>query len=54
VPSHDEVTGLPTAGDVRLLGMFLEAERTRIPAAQTEQPLLGDDDYSSPVLAMPF
>ncbi len=27
VLSHEEVTGIPTAGDVRLLGMQLEAER---------------------------
>ena len=30
VLSHDEVTGIPTAGDVRLLRLFLEAERNRV------------------------
>jgi aryl-alcohol dehydrogenase-like predicted oxidoreductase len=54
VLSHDEVTGIPTAGDVRLLGMLLEAERRRIPAIEAERQLANDDDYSSPFLAMPF
>jgi hypothetical protein len=54
VLSHEEVTGIPTAGDVRLLGMLLEAERSRIPAEEAERLLAGDADYSSPFLAMPF
>ncbi|MBI2242429.1 MAG: aldo/keto reductase [Nocardioides sp.] len=54
VLAHDEVTGLATAGDVRLLGMFLEAERTRVAAAQAEHLLAGDPRYSSPFVAMPF
>jgi aryl-alcohol dehydrogenase-like predicted oxidoreductase len=54
VLSHEEVTGIPTAGDVRLLGMLLEAERSRIPAEEAEQQLARDADYSSPFLAMPF
>ncbi len=39
VLSHDEVTGIPTAGDVRLLGMLLEAEQDRISPAEAEQRL---------------
>ena len=54
VLSHDEVTGIPTAGDVSLLGMLLEAERNRISATEAEQQLMGDEQYSSPFLAMPF
>jgi aryl-alcohol dehydrogenase-like predicted oxidoreductase len=54
VLAHDEVTGIPTAGDVRLLGMLLAAERNRIPADEAERQLMGDDEYSSPFLAMPF
>lgn len=54
VLSHEEVTGIPTAGDVRLLGLLLEAERSRIPAEEAEQQLAGDAEYSSPFLAMPF
>lgn len=54
VLSHDEVTGIPTAGDVNLLGMLLRAEQERIPAAEAEQRLSSDDLYASPFLAMPF
>jgi aryl-alcohol dehydrogenase-like predicted oxidoreductase len=54
VLAHDEVTGIPTAGDVRLLGMLLEAERNRIPPEEAERRLADDADYSSPFLAMPF
>jgi len=48
------VTGIPTAGDVRLLGMLLEAERNRIPTDEAERVLAGDEDYSSPFISMPF
>jgi aryl-alcohol dehydrogenase-like predicted oxidoreductase len=54
VLAHDEVTGIPTAGDVRLLGMLLSAERNRIDPAEAERQLAGDDDYSSPFISMPF
>ena len=52
--SHDEVTGIPTAGDVRLLGMLLEAERHRVDPAEAEETLKTDEEYSSPFIAMPF
>ena len=54
VLSHPEVTGIPTAGDVGLLGMLLEAEQNRIPVADAEEQLAGDGDYSSPFIAMPI
>ena len=54
VLSHDEVTGIPTAGDVRLLGMLLKAEQDRIPPAEAEQRLSSDDLYASPFVAMPI
>jgi aryl-alcohol dehydrogenase-like predicted oxidoreductase len=54
VLDHDEITGIPTAGDVGLLGMLLEAERNRVSPADAERHLAGDDDYSSPFIAMPF
>lgn len=54
VLAHDEVTGIPTAGDVRLLGMLLEAERSRMPVEEAERVLAGDPEYSSPFLSMPF
>ena len=54
VLAHDEVTGIPTAGDVRLLGMLLRAEQERIDPAEAERQLSGDEAYSSPFIAMPF
>jgi aryl-alcohol dehydrogenase-like predicted oxidoreductase len=54
VLSHSEVTGIPTAGDVRLLGLIIEAERNRMTAAEAEDRLSHDAEYSSPFVAMPF
>lgn len=54
VLDHEEVTGLATAGDVGLLGMFLEAERGRVTSAQADGLLADDPRYSSPFVAMPF
>ena len=54
VLAHDEVTGIPTAGDVSLLPLFLEAERNRIPAAEAEEQLSADGAYESPFVAMPI
>jgi len=53
VLAHDEVTGIPTAGDVGLLGMMIEAERNRIEPTEAEEQLGRDDEYSSPFIAMP-
>jgi aryl-alcohol dehydrogenase-like predicted oxidoreductase len=54
VLAHDEVTGIPTAGDVSLLRLFLEAERNRIAPAAAEEDLASDPAYASPFVAMPF
>ncbi len=54
VLSRPEVTGIPTAGDVGLLGMLIQAERDRISLAEAEEQLAGDGEYSSPFIAMPF
>jgi aryl-alcohol dehydrogenase-like predicted oxidoreductase len=54
VLAHPEVTGIPTAGDVRLLGMLIEAERHRVTVEEAEQQLTDDDAYSSPFIAMPI
>lgn len=54
VLSHSEVTGIPTAGDVGLLGMLLHAEQHRISVAGAEEQLASDGEYSSPFIAMPF
>ncbi len=54
VLSHDEVTGIATAGDVRLLGKVLEAEQNRVAPDEAERQLASDEEYSSPFIAMPF
>jgi hypothetical protein len=50
---HDELTGLASPGDIRLLGMILDAEANRMPTARAEQVLAGVAGYSSPFLRMP-
>ncbi len=54
VLAHEEVTGIATAGDVRLLGRLLAAERERIPPEAAEARLASDEQYSSPFVSMPF
>jgi len=54
VLSHREVTGLATAGDVRLLGTLIRAERDRIAPAEAEERLAQDGAYASPFVSMPF
>jgi hypothetical protein len=53
VLAHDELTGLASPGDIRLLGMVLEAEANRMATARAEQVLAGVAGYSSPFLRMP-
>lgn len=52
VLSHQEITALPTAGDVRLLGMIVAAEADRMDPVDAEAVLMRDDQYSSPFLHM--
>ncbi|MDQ1645240.1 MAG: hypothetical protein QOJ50_1424 [Cryptosporangiaceae bacterium] len=56
VLSHPEVTGIATAGDVRLLPLIVEAEKRAGPmsVADAEQVLAGAPAYSSPFITMPF
>ena len=54
VLSHDEITGLATAGDVRLLNLIVAAERDRLDAIDAEHALQDDTDYASPFLNMPI
>jgi aryl-alcohol dehydrogenase-like predicted oxidoreductase len=54
VLSHPEVTGIPTAGDVGLLGMLIHAEQNRISPAEAEAELARDAENTSPFIAMPF
>ena len=53
VLAHEEVTGLATPGDVRLLGPVLRAEQDRLSRADAEAALAPLEDYSSPFAAMP-
>jgi aryl-alcohol dehydrogenase-like predicted oxidoreductase len=52
VLSHEAITGVPSAGDVRLLNMFLTAERegVNMTAAEAAAVLEGVPDYSSPFI----
>jgi aryl-alcohol dehydrogenase-like predicted oxidoreductase len=54
VLAHREVTGIPTAGDVGLLGMMIQAEQARTAVSDAEGHLASDGAYSSPFIAMPF
>jgi aryl-alcohol dehydrogenase-like predicted oxidoreductase len=54
VLAHEEITGLATAGDIRLLGVTIAAEQNRIPAEEAEAVLFDDPAYSSPFVSMPF
>jgi predicted aldo/keto reductase-like oxidoreductase len=56
VLSHQEVTGIATPGDVRLLPLVVQAER-RLPEtslADAEAVLARATDYSSPFIHIPF
>jgi aryl-alcohol dehydrogenase-like predicted oxidoreductase len=52
VLAHDEITGLATSGDVRLLGPIIDAERDRLAPADADTVLERDAEYSSPFLHM--
>jgi predicted aldo/keto reductase-like oxidoreductase len=56
VLAHDEVTGIATPGDVRLLPMAIEAARRleTMPVADAEEVLAAAADYSSPFINIPF
>jgi len=53
VLARPEVTGLATAGDVRLLAALVAAEADRMPVDGALAVLGADPDYSSPFLAVP-
>lgn len=56
VLAHEEITGIATPSDVRLLGQFVQAEqaRERWTVAAAEAVLDRDAEYSSPFLSVPF
>jgi aryl-alcohol dehydrogenase-like predicted oxidoreductase len=56
VLSHEEVTGIATPSDVRLLALLIraESERHSLSRDDAEGSLRGQPDYSSPFIAIPF
>ena len=54
VLAHEEVTGLATPGDVRLLGPLLRAEADRMDPLDAEALLARDAEYASPFVTMPW
>jgi len=56
VLSHDEVTGIATPSDVRLLPLLVRAEQERhtLGRHDAETALRDEPDYSSPFIAIPF
>ena len=54
VLAHEEVTGLATAGDVRLLRHLVAAERDWMDAADAGAALSDVDDYAWPFVSMPW
>jgi len=56
VLSHDEVTGIATPSDVRLLPLMIRAEQGRhaLSRGDAEAVLLDEPDYSSPFISIPL
>jgi len=48
------VTGLATPGDVNLLGMVVEAERSRVSSDEAADALAAEPAYSSPFIDIPI
>ena len=54
VLAREEVTGIPTVGDVGLIRTMIEAEKRRMPLERAEEILSQAPAYSSPFISMPF
>jgi aryl-alcohol dehydrogenase-like predicted oxidoreductase len=54
VLSHPEVTGIATPGEVRLLRLLIEAEKTRLSREDAAAVLSRASNYSSPFDAIPI
>lgn len=52
--AREEITGIPTVGDVGLLGAMIEAERRRVPVEEARRTLSRAPGYSSPFVSIPF
>jgi hypothetical protein len=53
VLAHDEVTGIATPGDVRLLDLVIRAEADRMDPLDAGALLSDEPTYSSPFISMP-
>lgn len=53
VLSFEEITGIPMVGDVELLSLMLEAEKSRMGREEAEKVLSQAPEYSSPFVSMP-
>jgi aryl-alcohol dehydrogenase-like predicted oxidoreductase len=54
VLAREEITGIPTVGDVGLIGTVIEAEKRRMPLEEATEVLSQAPDYSSPFISIPF
>ncbi len=52
--AREEVTGIPTVGDVGLIRTMIEAEKCRMSLERAEEILSQASAYSSPFISMPF
>ena len=52
--ARPEITGIPTVGDVGLLGRMIQAESRRMPLEEAEKVLSRAPGYSSPFISVPF
>lgn len=53
VLAHDEITGIATPGDVRLLDLVIKAEAERMDPLDAGALLIDESTYSSPFINMP-
>jgi aryl-alcohol dehydrogenase-like predicted oxidoreductase len=52
--ARGEITGIPTVGDVGLIGTMIEAEERRTPLEEAREVLSRAPGYSSPFISIPF
>jgi aryl-alcohol dehydrogenase-like predicted oxidoreductase len=54
VLAREEISGIPTVGDVGLIRTMIEAEGRRMPLEEAEEVLSRAPEYSSPFISIPF
>jgi aryl-alcohol dehydrogenase-like predicted oxidoreductase len=52
--ARGEIAGIPTVGDVGLIGTMIEAEERRTPLEEAREVLSRAPGYSSPFISIPF